>query len=147
MAQRRVGRVQTREGPAGDRPGPQGGSGAGVGVAGPDHPLQPCARASGARFAVRTLHFAAGWVPGIALPVYPPWYHPGIPTRPVLPAHAVLHAASSAVRTASLDPSKENLGVWNTEGFSEPRTPYPVHMQLVPDTRPPAPTRPKTSYS
>ena len=93
----------TRE-PSG-RPGPAG-VGAGVtGVFRPHtHPLRSPAGTYGARFAGVGPPLAACWVPGIALPVYPPWYPPGIPTWPVPPVHAVLHVASSAVPTAVLGP-------------------------------------------
>ena len=49
-----------------------------------DHPLQPCPRASGARFAVmpplsRSLGVPRYYPPVIPTLVYPPWYYPARP--------------------------------------------------------------------
>ena len=71
-----------------------------------DHPTPAPAGLPGARSAV--LHLSPSSVAGCTWdPVLPtrythPYYPPGIPTRAHLPVHAVLHATSSATRTAVL---------------------------------------------
>ena len=81
-----------------DPTGPRrGGTGRTGGVAGDTHPLQPLAGTSGARFAGISLHFAAGWVPGITLPQYPP---STIPTRYTHPVHPYLYTSDTRVLTA-----------------------------------------------
>ena len=62
------------------------------------------------------------WV--VPLPWYPPSRTPGTHLPHV---HAVLHATSSAVRTAVLRSTKEILGVGNVEGRSG-------HAEAVSDT-------------
>ena len=60
----------------------------------------------------------AGWVPGITHPYYPTRYtHPYTRTGLYTAPHALVGAVYRVVGTAVSDPSKENLGVWNTDMF------------------------------
>ena len=66
-------------------------------------------------------------MPGIPLPVLPSYRTPGYYPAAAPHSPAVLHAASSAVRTAVLDRPKEILGVNNAQCLGDGQYPRPPH--------------------